>query len=361
MFYKRILFFLLAVTTLATFFGCSDDDTDTKPVELYFPPNNSSIWETVSPEDLKWNTSNLQSLYTFLDEKKTKAFIILQDGKIAVEWYSDDFSSTTNHTWNSAAKTLTAFTVGIAQQEGFLDLDDSSQLYLGENWSSMTDTQEKNVTVWHHLTMTTGLDYTVPDSSCTDPEDLLYKNEPGTFWYYHNAPYTLNHSIIAGATNKSFTAYFNETIRDRIGMQGSWIPVGCFHLYFSTARSMARFGLLNLNKGTWGDEVILSDENFFKDMTNTSQNMNKAYGYLWWLNGKESFRLPSSEELYTGNLIPNAPSDMYAGLGKDDQKLYVIPSKNMVIVRMGDNANDSVFGPSGFDYELWEMINSVLN
>jgi hypothetical protein len=109
------------------------------------------------------------------------------------------------------------------------------------------------------------------------------------------------------------------------------------------------------------NEVILSDTDYFNEMTNTSQNLNKAYGYLWWLNGKSSYRLPGSEVEYQDTLIPNAPNDLIAGLGKNDQKLYVVPSKGLVIVRMGDNANDSVFGPSGFDNQLWEKINALIN
>ncbi len=96
-------------------------------------------------------------------------------------------------------------------------------------------------------------------------------------------------------------------------------------------------------------------------MTSTSQNLNKAYGYFWWLNGKSNYRLPGSEIEYSGTLIPNAPSDLIAGLGKNDQKLYIVPSKNLVIVRMGDNANNSVFGPSSFDNQLWEKLNTLFN
>ena len=78
------------------------------------------------------------------------------------------------------------------------------------------------------------------------------------------------------------------------------------------------------------------------------------------MNGKGNFKLPSSEESFTGELIPNAPDDMFSGLGKDDQKLYVIPSQNLVVVRMGANASDGSFASSSFDNELWEYINNVI-
>ncbi|SFZ93008.1 CubicO group peptidase, beta-lactamase class C family [Flaviramulus basaltis] len=360
---------LIALFIAFTLYNCSSsNDPIEKPEEenptpetLYFPPIGSDDWETYSLTELNWNEAALQPLLNLVEEKGSKAFIILKNGKIVVEWYSEDFSATENHTWNSAAKTLTAYTMGIAQKEGYLNIYDSSQDYLGANWSSMTDQQEKNITIWNHLTMTTGMDYNVENNSCTEPSDLLYKNEPSTYWYYHNASYRLNLDIITGATGIPFTDYFNEKLKNKIGMQGVWIPLGCFNLFYSTARSMARFGLLNLNNGIWDNTTILSDTEYLNAMTNTSQNLNKAYGYLWWLNGKDSFKLPQYEDDFSGKLIPDAPDDLIAGLGKSDQKVYVVTSKKLVVVRMGDDSGDTTFGPSSFDNELWIKINALTN
>jgi len=94
-------------------------------------------------------------------------------------------------------------------------------------------------------------------------------------------------------------------------------------------------------------------------MVNTSQDLNKSYGYLWWLNGKESYRLPVVPFQFPGPLMPSAPSDLIAGLGKDDQKLYVIPSLNMVVVRMGEPAGGIVPALSGFDNMLWAKLMEV--
>ena len=62
----------------------------------------------------------------------------------------------------------------------------------------------------------------------------------------------------------------------------------------------------------------------------------------------------------TGSLIPNAPNDLIAGLGLNDQKLYMVPSLDIVIVRMGGASNEELLGPSSFDNELWELINAVI-
>jgi CubicO group peptidase (beta-lactamase class C family) len=145
-------------------------------------------------------------------------------------------------------------------------------------------------------------------------------------------------------------------------MDGYWNFGTIFTIYHSTARSMARFGILGLNNGKWKDEQIIN-ELFFTESINTSQNINPSYGYLWWLNGKSKFMIPGEQTVYQGYLVPNSPVDMYAAMGANDQRLYIIPSKKMVVVRMGDASNPSnaSFAVSGFDNELWGKINAVIN
>lgn len=360
---KPIVYTSLLVLCLT--FSCSSEvNNEHQPPnnsKLYFPTVNSDTWETLTVSELGWNESELQPLLSFVESRGTKAFLILKNGKIVVEWYGNGADSNSNFPWNSAAKTLVAFTTGIAQDEGSLNIYEPSNTYLGNGWTSLTTQQEDIITIWNHLTMTTGLDYSVPNNNCTDPECLIYKNQPSSFWYYHNATYTTLHDIVAGAVGTDFDSYFNDKLKSKIGMQGSWIPFGYFKLYYSNARSMARFGLLNLNKGVWDDTDILNDKEFFNDMINTSQNLNKAYGYLWWLNGKDSFRGPGLTLEFQGKLIPNAPNDLFAGLGKNDQKMYVVPSRKLVIIRMGDDAGEALLGPSSFDNELWREINKLIN
>ncbi|WP_149303657.1 serine hydrolase domain-containing protein [Pareuzebyella sediminis] len=351
----------------AIFIGCSKDSGASDEIEmptendaLYFPPISTDIWEKIALQDLNWDETAEKPLYDFLEAHDTDAFIILKNGKIVIEKYFGGFTKDQNHAWNSAGKTLTAFTLGIAQEEGHLSIEDSSQEYLGEGWSSLTSQQEEQISIWNHLTMTTGVDYGVDNNFCTDPECLLYKNDAGTFWFYHNATYTLLDEILTNALNQDFRDYFNAKIRDKIGMQGLWVSLSYNNVYFSTARSMARFGLLNLNNGIWESEALLSDTVYLDAMLNTSQQLNPAYGYLWWLNGKSSFRMPGSEESYPGTLMANAPEDLVAGLGKNDQKLYIVPSQKLVIVRMGGDAGQLQLGPSSFDNELWSKINALI-
>ncbi len=361
---KTPLFSLILLIFLG--WGCSSDtepignDDDPDIANLYFPPDDSADWETISPDDLGWDTEAQQALYDLLEEKNTKAFIILKDGKLVVEWYFGDHTQNTSWYWASAGKTLTAFTVGIAQEEGLLDINDKTSDYLESGWTSLEPEKENLITVWHQLTMTSGMNPLAFD--CVAPNCLNYVADAGSRWAYHNGPYTLLQLVVANATQEEWATYFNTHLRNKIGMDGFWLSTnGSNNVYFSTARSMARFGLLNLANGKWKEETILGDSDFLKDMKNTSQNHNKSYGYLWWLNGKQSHMGPGSQIVFDGFLIPNAPTDTYAGLGKDDQKLYIVPSKGLVVVRMGEDAGEDQLGPSSFDNALWEKLSAYVN
>ncbi|UZO79328.1 beta-lactamase family protein [Aquimarina sp. ERC-38] len=352
--------------------SCSSDDNTTSEENLnqpdllsdsttYFPPVDSEDWETASLASLQWNSQKLTDLNSYLTTANSKAFIVLKNGKLVIEEYYNNATSTDEHAWNSAAKTITALTIGIAQEEGYLDINTSSSTYLGTGWSSLDVISENRITVKNHLTMTTGLDYKVSNTNCTEPRCLLKKNEPGESWFYHNAPYILLQDVVKNATGQSFESYSAAKIQQKIGMKGAWNRLRYVNIFKSDARSMARFGLLCLNQGKWEDEVILKDINYFKDMITTSQEMNPSYGYLWWLNGKNKVQLPQSEQVFNQNLFSSAPTDLIAGLGKGDQKLYIVPSQNLVVVRLGDDAGNNTLGPSDFDNKLWELLSEVMN
>ncbi|HNP54444.1 MAG TPA: serine hydrolase, partial [Ferruginibacter sp.] len=232
--------------------------------------------------------------------------------------------------------------------------------YLGTGWTSLPLAKENLITIRHQLTMTTGLDDGVADSDCTDPACLTYKADAGTRWAYHNAPYTILDQVIEAATGQTFNAYFAAKIRNVIGMTGQWTPNGYNHVYVSNARSMARYGLLLLNKGKWSNTAVLGDSAYFAQQISSSQNLNPSYGYLTWLNGKASYMLPGLQTVFQGPLIPNGYSDLFMALGKNDQKIYVSPSKKLVVIRMGESAGNIQLDLSSFDNELWGKIRQVI-
>ncbi len=325
---------------------------------LYYPPITGNTWDTISPSQLGWCQPRIDSLYKYLENKNTKAFILLKDGKIVLEKYFGTFRQDSSWYWASAGKTLTAFTVGIAQKQGSLNIYEPSSKYLGNGWSSLSKSQEDSIKIWNHLTMTTGLDDAVSNLDCTDPSCLLYKAKPGTRWSYHNAPYTLLDKVIENSTGKTLNTFIAQNISAKTGIKGLYLKLDYNNVFFSTPRSMARFGLLLLSKGSWNGTKILDDTQYFKQQTNTSQQLNKSYGYLTWLNGKQSFMLPTLQNQFPGSMCSNAPNDMYAALGKNGQIINVVPSSNLVFIRMG-NASDN--NPAGaisvaLNDDIWKFI-----
>ena len=326
---------------------------------MYFPPNNSDVWETETVQSLNWNENNLQELYDYLILKNSKSFIVLHNGKIVIEEYFNGHSASTAWYWASAGKTLTSTVTGIAAQEGFININNKVSDYLGTGWTSATLAQENLITCKNLLSMTSGLDDSLGDD--VSPSNLQYIADAGNRWAYHNV-YVKLQDVVATATGQTWSNYFNTKLRDKIGMTGIWYDSGDLSVYWSNSRSMARFGLLALNNGKWNGTQIINS-NYMDAATNTSQNINLAYGYLWWLNGKSSYHLPQSQYQFSGKLIPNAPNDMYCALGLNDQKIYVIPSKGLVIIRMGNvsDPDNPTFASSNFDNELWQKINAVIN
>ncbi|MGE0931468.1 serine hydrolase domain-containing protein [Peijinzhouia sedimentorum] len=354
---KYLIVYILSVSIVFLITAC-DEGTIQPNIEseLYFPPANQNTWEQMPPSDLGWCTNSLNDLQAFLSTTNSKAFIILKDGKIVVEWYFDGFGAQNNWYWASAGKTMTAFLVGIAQDQALLNINDATSDYLGQGWTNLTSEQENQITIQNQLSMTTGLNYEVENLNCINPECLTFRATPGSQWYYHNAPYTLLTNVIENASNQNINMFAQINILSKIGMSGSYLNLGSTRVFTSNARSMARFGLLALNRGKWANEDILMDKGYFDQMTNTSQSMNPAYGYLWWLNGKSRLMLPGSSSAVTRTLVPTAPLDMIAGLGANDQCLFVVPSENMVVVRLGDDSGIPRDFSGSFENDLWQKI-----
>ncbi|WBO84753.1 serine hydrolase [Hymenobacter yonginensis] len=349
---KHVLRFLLILLLLPVLPGRAQQ------TPLYFPPASGN-WATITPQSLGWCQPQLDSLVAFLGRKGTKSFVVLKDGRLVVERYYGTFTQDSVWYWASAGKSLTATLVGVAQQEGLLQLQDSTSRYLGRSWTSAPAAKQALITVRHQLTMSTGLNDAPPppcDNESTSPGCLLYRADAGTRWAYHTGPYRLLQDVVAQASGLTINQYTNQKLASRIGMSGLWVN----DVYYSRARDMARFGLLTLARGTWNGTAILRDTAYFRRMTTPSQSLNRSYGYLWWLNGQPSYMLPGLQLVFNGPLIPTAPADLIAALGKNDQKIYVVPSLGLVVVRQGKSAGDSRLAVSSFDTELWRYLTATM-
>lgn len=336
-----------------------------KPIQaqgIYFPPiTPGSNWDTLSPASLGWCLQPIDSLYAYLQNENTKGFILLKDGKIVLEKYFGNFTKDSLWYWASAGKTLTSFLVGRAKEMGILTLQDKTSQYLGTGWSNCTMQQEDSITIRHQLTMTTGLDDGVPDNHCTIDTCLNYLATAGSRWAYHNAPYTLLESVLENATSQNINAITNQVLKGPTGMTGLWYTTGFDRVYFSNTRSMARFGLLIQNNGIWDQDTILHDPVYKSQMLNSSQAINLSYGYLWWLNGKSSYMVPTSQLVFPGSYAPDAPADMVAGIGKNGQLVSISRNKGLVMVRMGESpSSPGSEVPIQLCNQIWKRLNEIM-
>lgn len=323
----------------------------------YYPPVDDSRWEHVTPEEQGWNTAAVPGLLDYVESSGARAFIVLAGGRIVIEEYFKGHTASDLWQWNSAGKTLVTAGIGISAQQGLVGLDNPVSSYLGSGWTSAPTNKEELITVRSLLSMTSGLD---DEPQRVVVGNLNYIADAGTRWAYGNVFQELM-NVVAQASEVSFADYFQAELGREIGLGGFWNQGLIYTIYHSTARDMARFGLLALHNGRWQDKQVVS-EAYFRESTSTSQAMNPSYGFLWWLNGKTNYMLPGSRSVFDGALVPNAPSNMVAAMGLNEQRLYVVPGLDMVVVRMGESAieSQSGFALSSFDETLWDYINSMI-
>ncbi|NOX49412.1 MAG: serine hydrolase [Gammaproteobacteria bacterium] len=329
------------------------------PSDYYYPPTTvgDTTWNTESAASLGWDAIALAAAVTYADQQDSTALVILHKGNIVSENYWDGWDLHTKSRIQSAHKTMGGFLFGVAQQEGLVTREDFVSSYLN-NWSTATAPQEAVLTIAHLQTMISGMSEQIFLGL------INYDVAPDTQWSYNTTAYHLMGDII-GLQNPDgdYDQFVQSRLYDLIGMNDS-VPFNGVIAKTSenSARDMARFGLMMLGNGTWDGVDIIQDKTYLAEMTVASQSFNEAYGNLTWLNGGSVYVLPGDITAAAGELIPEAPADLYAALGAGDKKIYVVPSLDLVVVRHGPAAPDGGgFGPSGFDNTLWQMLCLAMN
>lgn len=309
------------------------------------------------------NTENPaeQKFLDYLDNTNTTGFIIQKDGEIVLEKYWRNGESKSANI-ASAGKSICSVLVGIAIDQGYLKLEYKISDYIGNGFSYMSTELEDTITVESLLTMTSGLDDTLHESYV-----------PNSSWEYSDA-WNLLFSVLKEATGQDINSYAKLVLLDKLGMDDSYYKSSEFQLFiargrnkpdykdwdpyqiYCTPRDMLTFGQFILQQGSWDGEQLVSKQ-YLEKALQPSSTYNPAYGYLFWLNGYVGGLSPSGGDPLEADIIPNAPEDLVAALGYADKKIYIIPSKNMVIVRSGGAATDKEFAYTTFDNELWKQLN----
>lgn len=317
------------------------DTAGPAPEDWYFPPIDpaNDEWETIPPGTLGWDEAMLQYALDYLEEHDSKGVLLLYKGRILAEQYWPWWGPHTTAKVFSVSKSVVAFLVGRAQAQGLLDIDGYVTSYLPVKWSGALPFFESKITVRHLLTMTSGL-------------GLLFA-QAGTVWKYNTKAFKHLIAVLEVVTGVGIDEYTATMLYAPTGM---WDTSWQQDKLYCSARDMARFGLMILAGGQWDGQVLLDDPDYFAAMLESSQDLNKAYGYLWWLNGQNSWILPD-DTTGTGDLIPSAPADLVSAQGLGDKKIYVVPSMHLVVVRHGGAAEETPEEAlSGFDDALWQLL-----
>jgi CubicO group peptidase (beta-lactamase class C family) len=305
-----------------------------------------ATWERRAPGDLGLQPAALRAALDWASRSTGAAVAVYRHGCLAGE----RGPGTAAEGW-SMSKSVTSMLAGRAATLGRLDLDRPIAPLYPE-----ADADHGALTPRQLLTMTSGLhldrtrDLGPVSDRVREALSLPFDHPPGTRWEYAQSPVTLLADTVQRAVGRDFQAFAQDELfgplgiargawrwdRDRAGHTQAWA-----HLRMR-AGDWARLGQLMLWRGRWGARRLLSERYVAQALTRL--RVNGGYGLLFWLNGGSSYALPGFVGQARGQLLPGAPRDLYMMEGRYGQRVYVIPSRDMVLVRMG--------GPPHLDGQL---------
>jgi CubicO group peptidase (beta-lactamase class C family) len=185
-----------------------------------------------------------------------------------------------------------------------------------------------------------------------------HSHAPGTFWYYNNWDFNVLGSILEQETGKKMFEELKSRIADPIGMEDFDISDCHYQLeslsihpaypFRMSARDMARFGLLFLQKGLWNGQRIISEEWIQESTTPYSDaGSGMGYGYMWWITGDK--------------VLTNLEDGSYFASGYNGHFIFVIPDLDVVVVHRVNTDIDHVVTSPEFFYLLGLIIDAKEN
>lgn len=269
--------------------------------------------------------------------KNTRSLLILYKGKLITEEYAHGFNKHSLLQGWSMTKSLITTCFGVLENNDNFNINTSIHQF-----SEWLKDDRKNITTNHLLRMESGLEWEEDYTKVCDVTQMLFEDEdltkrPLDKPLQHPLETTFNYSsgtsnILSALLKKQFKteqAYINfpyEAFIDKIGMHSMTLETDAKNNYvassysWATTRDWAKFGQLMLDNGVWNNEQILSP-NWTKYISTPNKTSNGEYGGQWWLN--------------KGNYMPNVPEDCFYADGYQGQRIFIIPSKDLVIVRFG--------------------------
>jgi CubicO group peptidase (beta-lactamase class C family) len=377
---------LLAVV-LHVGFGCAPaaapapapSATQARGAAAYVPPAGTE-WERRAPEQLGMDAARLQEAVAFALANESTAWptdlrqgllsrfgsdpyneivgptkdrggpngMILRDGYIVAEW--GNTTDQVDMTF-SISKSYLATTAGLALDEGLIrSVHDPVRAYAPDSLFS----GRNDAITWHNLLQQTseweGMLWDKPDVADRREGRDRTLHQPGTFWEYNDVRVNLTALALLHVWKRPLPEVLQERVMNPIGASPRWQWHG-YHNSFATidgermqsvsggghygggvwisTRDHARFGLLHLRKGKWGDRQILSER--WVEMATAPTEIKPTYGYMWWLN--------TDRKLY-----PSAPETSFFALGAGTNLIWIDPEHDLVaVVRWIENDQVDAF------------------
>lgn len=305
-------------------------------------------------------------LLTYLRNHNSTGFIVIEDGTVRISetWSAPrDDAAFANFVYGQARdgslledvasqqKSFVAVLAAIGIDKGLLDIDKPVSDYLGRGWSKASAEQEARIRVSHILTMSSGLD-----------ERFGFTAAPGATFFYNTPVYAVTKAIVAAAARQPLESITRDWLTAPVGMADTaWrqrpaalASVGNATGLVTTPGDVAKFGLMILHNGVAANGTRVVSQAQLQALF-TRSAANPAYGRLWWLNGG-AYSMGAAGVRREGSLIAAAPADLVGALGAFDRRLYVVPSRKLVVVRTGAATNDPAF-----DQNLWLRLMRVLD
>jgi CubicO group peptidase (beta-lactamase class C family) len=295
------------------------------------PPTNGQS-NTISP-------ANLASAAQYSVQNREDALLIVQDGKILLEKYSNGYSATKAHYLASGTKSFWGVAAAAASEDGLLQIDELVSDTITE-WK--TDARKSRITIRQLLTLTSGID--AGDTGMPPAYAVALQSpakfEPGRRWEYGPVPYQVFGELLKRKLKTEHGLdYLKRRIFAPIGLNvDSWtmnrvdenpnIPSGAF----LTAPEWLKFGQLLLGEGQWQGKTVIKWENLKTCFVGTEAKA--GYGLTFWLG-------PSLDGFAA---LPNK-LPVWLAQGAGNQRLMVLPQQRLIVVRFGENSpfNDAVF------------------
>ncbi len=309
--------------------------------------------QTASAAEKTIAAEALAAMERYAADQDSFALLVLHKGLIQAEWYAQGWSRDALTQSQSMHKSLLPILIGAALLDGDIEsLNDPVDRYLQE-WR---EDPRGSITVENMLQMSSGLlEYPFSLNPFSDAFQWLFASdsvavqlktpldwEPGTKFEYNNINSELLGLIIERATGSKYADYLQDKLWTPMGGERAelWLDseaAGKVHsscCLLTTARDWARFGMLLLGRGTINGQRIVHDA-FFQRMISPSANSD-WYGYQIWLGYSRELN-PRAEVLAGGYQRTDSflAEDTYYASGFGAQRVYVVPSAQLVIVRMG--------------------------